>query len=96
MAWCACFGGEFKEQRREQERLASAEARARAAEAAQKRHSFLRFICSMFTISSSVLVIDNPKLGLIFVAIVDELCLCNRMAISGSRIISLPIVELLI
>lgn len=42
----------------------------------------------MFTISSSVLVIDNPKLGLIFVAIVDELCLCNRIAISGSRIVS--------
>ncbi|KNA17342.1 hypothetical protein SOVF_080490 [Spinacia oleracea] len=34
---CSCFDGEVKEQKREQDRLASAEARAKAAEAAQKR-----------------------------------------------------------
>ncbi|KAL3571478.1 hypothetical protein D5086_025382 [Populus alba] len=33
----ACFDGGNKKQRREEERLASAEARAKAAEAAQKR-----------------------------------------------------------
>ncbi|KAJ6939754.1 hypothetical protein NC651_006043 [Populus alba x Populus x berolinensis] len=33
----ACFDGGSKQQRREEERLASAEARAKAAEAAQKR-----------------------------------------------------------
>ncbi|KAB5526595.1 hypothetical protein DKX38_020442 [Salix brachista] len=33
----ACFDGGSKEQRREEERLASAEARAKSAEAAQKR-----------------------------------------------------------
>ncbi|XP_052188519.1 uncharacterized protein LOC127798914 [Diospyros lotus] len=32
-----CFGGVDKEQRREEERLASLEARSKAAEAAQKR-----------------------------------------------------------
>ncbi|XP_057532289.1 uncharacterized protein LOC130810302 [Amaranthus tricolor] len=36
-AGCSCFDGEAKQQRREQEQLASQEARAKAAEAAQKR-----------------------------------------------------------
>lgn len=34
----ACFDGGSKQQRREEERLASAEVRAKAAEAAQKRY----------------------------------------------------------
>ncbi|KAL2895020.1 Starch synthase 3 chloroplastic/amyloplastic [Bienertia sinuspersici] len=34
---CSCFDGEDKYERREQERLASEEARAKAAEAAQRR-----------------------------------------------------------
>ncbi|OMO70779.1 hypothetical protein COLO4_28504 [Corchorus olitorius] len=37
MGCFSCFGGGDKEERREQDRLASAEARAKAAEAAQKR-----------------------------------------------------------
>ncbi|KAI4366485.1 hypothetical protein MLD38_022357 [Melastoma candidum] len=38
MGWCACFsGGNAKQRRIEEDRLASAEARAKAAEAAQKR-----------------------------------------------------------
>lgn len=36
-----CFDGGNKQQRKEQDRLASAEARAKAAEAAQNRYSFL-------------------------------------------------------
>ncbi|KAI3409055.1 uncharacterized protein J3R85_019853, partial [Psidium guajava] len=35
--WCACFDGGNKQRRREEDKLASAEARAKAAEAAQKR-----------------------------------------------------------
>ncbi|XP_021759499.1 uncharacterized protein LOC110724388 [Chenopodium quinoa] len=34
---CSCFDGETKEEKREQDRVASAEARAKAAEAAQRR-----------------------------------------------------------
>lgn len=37
MGCFACFDGGNKQQRKEQERLASTEARAKAAEAAQKR-----------------------------------------------------------
>jgi len=37
LSYFACFDGGRKQQRREEERLASAEARAKAAEAAQKR-----------------------------------------------------------
>ncbi|EOY15714.1 Uncharacterized protein TCM_034696 isoform 1 [Theobroma cacao] len=37
MGCLPCFGGGNKEERKEQDRLASAEARAKAAEAAQKR-----------------------------------------------------------
>ncbi|KAJ6722281.1 TRANSMEMBRANE PROTEIN [Salix koriyanagi] len=42
----ACFDGGSKEQRREEERLASAEARAKSAEAAQKRQEQFDKICS--------------------------------------------------
>ncbi|KMT19109.1 hypothetical protein BVRB_1g015070 [Beta vulgaris subsp. vulgaris] len=34
---CSCFDGEERQQRKEQERLSSVEARAKAAEAAEKR-----------------------------------------------------------
>ncbi|KAL3734931.1 hypothetical protein ACJRO7_024148 [Eucalyptus globulus] len=37
MGWCACFDGGNKQRRREEDKLASAEVRARAAEAAQRR-----------------------------------------------------------
>nr|KJB14648.1 hypothetical protein B456_002G135600 [Gossypium raimondii] len=39
MGCFACFDGGNREQRKEQDRLASAEARAKAAEAAQRRRS---------------------------------------------------------
>lgn len=41
MGCFACFDGGNREQRKEQDRLASAEARAKAAEAAQRRYFML-------------------------------------------------------
>ncbi|KAF8024629.1 hypothetical protein BT93_F1716 [Corymbia citriodora subsp. variegata] len=37
MGWCACFDGGSKQRRREEDRVVDAEARAKAAEAAQRR-----------------------------------------------------------
>ncbi|MBA0565972.1 hypothetical protein Golob_010826, partial [Gossypium lobatum] len=50
----SCFDGGNKEQRKEEDRLASAEARAKASEAAQKRSLSLPFYDSLPFLSYSV------------------------------------------
>lgn len=55
---CDCFGGGDSRMTKEEERLASEEARARAAEAAQKRFTLLPFVnikIPFFILSSSAL-----------------------------------------
>lgn len=54
MGCFSCFDGGNKEQRKEQDRLASDEARAKAAEAAQKRSFSLHFYDSLYFLSYSV------------------------------------------
>ncbi|KAI9161957.1 hypothetical protein LWI28_022360 [Acer negundo] len=57
MGCFACFDGDNKQQRKEQEKLASVEARARAADVAPKRH--LDSDCGVILDISSVL--PSPK-----------------------------------